>query len=242
MGRARTQLCQFITTGKGETCVFRNLSLADLMANNDVGPEGQLVVILKSHFDGGNQADSTQYDVVTLAVVSGTKEQWIPFEIEWKKDLKKHKAKYLHTTDAVAMNDPFDNDSGWTEKSRDAFLLDCVTVASRHIAHQKTNRSGSMVGLYPATITIVLKDFNEARDLDKRLPRTPYEICTTQALYRALEWGNEIMGAEYYHLFFDQNESFRGHICDRQQNKKARRHLKLMPRVVRRQSSLSQVG
>jgi len=86
---------------------------------------------------------------VTLAVISGTKEQWIPFEIEWKKNLKKHKAKYLHTTDAVAMNDPFDKDSGWTEKSRDAFLLDCVTVASRHIAIKRPIGVGVDLGYIP---------------------------------------------------------------------------------------------
>jgi hypothetical protein len=33
--------------------------------------EVQPTMILKSYFDGGNQADSTQYDVVTLASVSG---------------------------------------------------------------------------------------------------------------------------------------------------------------------------
>ena len=37
-------------------------------------------MVLKSFFDAGNQADSTQYDVVSLASVSGTSEQWRPFD------------------------------------------------------------------------------------------------------------------------------------------------------------------
>lgn len=40
-------------------------------------------MILKCYFDGGNQAEGKQYDVVTLAAVCGTNDQLKPFENDW---------------------------------------------------------------------------------------------------------------------------------------------------------------
>jgi hypothetical protein len=58
-------------------------------------------VVFKSFFDGGNEADSTQYDFVSLASVSGTETQWRAFERDWGAVLKKHNAPWLHTTDVL---------------------------------------------------------------------------------------------------------------------------------------------
>ena len=33
-------------------------------------------MLLKTYFDGGNKADSSQYEILSLAAVSGTEEQW----------------------------------------------------------------------------------------------------------------------------------------------------------------------
>jgi hypothetical protein len=46
-------------------------------------PEGVMLVVLRSYFDAGNQADSREYDVLSLAVASGTLNEWGPFENEW---------------------------------------------------------------------------------------------------------------------------------------------------------------
>jgi hypothetical protein len=59
-------------------------------------------VVLKSYFDGGNQADSSQYDRVTLATACGTSDQWDMFESAWNEVLQKHNASFLHTTEAVS--------------------------------------------------------------------------------------------------------------------------------------------
>jgi len=63
--------------------------------------------LLKSYFDGANKADSTQYKVVTLASISGTKYDWAPFEREWRQTLKRHKAPCLHLTDAISFYNYF---------------------------------------------------------------------------------------------------------------------------------------
>jgi len=76
-------------------------------------------VVLKSYFDGGNQADSQEYDVLSLAVMSGAQDLWIPFENDWNKVLLNHHAAYLHTTDAVARVGIYE---GWTEPQRIASL------------------------------------------------------------------------------------------------------------------------
>jgi hypothetical protein len=101
------------------------------------------------------------------------------------------------------------------------------------MAHQRKQRYPGRVGLVPCTVTVVLKDFLRARAYKPEIPQTATEICATSALYRCLEWGTDIMQADFYHLFFDQGEPFRGHVLDRMQNKKARKHLILMEKITR---------
>jgi len=208
------------------------LSLIDLLPNNEPIQKDSLLVILKGYFDGGNEADSTQYDVVTLAALSGTTDQWRPFEAVWKTTLEKHKADWLHTTDAVTLNGQFRRDRGWDEGKRDAFILDCVKVVERHIARKKTAKSPGRPGLYPFTVTVVLEDFIKAREISSDVPKDATEICATQAVNRCLEWGKDIAHADFYHLFFDQGEPFRGHISDRKRNPKALKQLPLLDRIM----------
>ena len=58
----------------------------------------------KAYFDAGNQADSEAYDALTLAGMSGTEEDWSPFENDWKDVLKRHGAAH-HARTAAAGND-----------------------------------------------------------------------------------------------------------------------------------------
>jgi hypothetical protein len=177
-------------------------------------------VVFKCYFDGANQADSSQYDVVSLAVVSGGVGQWKAFEEDWKKALKRHDAPWLHTTDAVSLNGPFASEKGWDRARRDEFLSDCVTVINSHAA-----KSGVREGLVPHVITISLKDFLRARETNPELPKDVTEICATQAAGFALRQGFTYE-AHFFHFYFDQNESFRKHIEQRKLNKKANAHLK----------------
>jgi len=189
-----------------------------------------LRVIIKSYFDGGNKADSTQYDVVTLAVISGRTDQWKSFEGEWSNTLRKHGAPWLHTTDAVTFNEPFKRDGGWDQLRRDQFIADCVKIVEGHIALPIGGSLPSRDGLLPFTVTVVLDDFKRARDANPEVPKDATEILATQALHACLEWGQS-RGAHVWYLFFDQNEPYRGHISDRRHNPKAVRQVPLMDRV-----------
>jgi hypothetical protein len=177
-------------------------------------------MVLKAFFDGGNQADSIQYDVVSLASVCGVPDQWRGFDRDWKAALATHHAPWLHTTDALTLNKPFTKQNGWDKERVHAFISACTLVAENHLAVPLRKD-----GLVPHVVTIVLKDFIRAREANQEVPKDATTLCATQSVATVLARAAG-MGAHFVYLTFDQNEPFMGHIYDRQHNKKARRHLK----------------
>jgi hypothetical protein len=207
--------------------------LKDLLPFSGPLPKDHLLVVMKSYFDGGNQADSRQYDVVTLASISGTSDQWRLAERDWKAILKKHHAPFLHTTDAVSLTSPpLTKNDGWDKTKRDAFISDCVTVIENHLALPIKGAFQGKLGLYPFTVSVVLDDFKKARQTNSSVPRDANEICAVQTLGGCLSWGMRHQRPHFYHLFFDQGEPFRGHIVDRQTNPKSAKIIPLMDRII----------
>jgi len=188
-------------------------------------------MLIKCYFDGGNRADSTQYDVVTLAAVSGMPSQWRHFNADWKIILKKHGADFLHTTDAVSLKKPFDAGSGWSSDRVDSFIWECVATIGRHIAIPVHNSAVPREGLYPFTATVVLKDFVCARGANPEVPKDATEVLATQALHACIEWA-ESRGAHFMDLFYDRSEPYRGHAVDRQRNPKAVMQLPSLTRIT----------
>jgi hypothetical protein len=213
------------------------LSVEDLSPICDISKDHQFV-ILRSYFDGGNQPDSTQYKVLSLASVSGTKDQWLAFEGDWKVMLKKHGAPWLHTTDAVSLkNDPFTKENGWNKTKRDAFLSDCVRVVEKHLLQPMQIKPPGKHGLMPHVVTVVLADFMRAIQDNPEVPKDVTEICVTQSVGSVMERGQASFGAHFFHLIFDQNEPFKKHVVHRQENKKARKHL---TQIVNRITSITE--
>jgi len=201
------------------------LSVEDLSPVCDISRDDQFV-ILRSYFDGGNQPDSSLYEVLSLAAVSGTKDQWLAFEADWKIALEHHHAPWLHTTDGVSLkNEPFTPENGWDKPKRNAFLWECVTVVEKHLLRPSTEHDpGGRPGLLAYVITVVLRDFLRATADNPEVPKDVTALCATQAVWQALVRG-EAMGAHFYYLIFDQNEPFKRHIDARQRNKRAKKHL-----------------
>src|SRR5579859_3345504 len=183
-------------------------------------PRNHLLMVLKCYFDGGNEADSQQYSVVTLAAFSGTVSPWEKFEIAWNKNLKAHGAPYLHTTDAVGLTGVFSKRNGWTETKVEKFIADCVGIIER-CAAVKAGRKIVKNGIRPVTITVILSDFKKALEENPKL-MTVEHLCATQCVPTCVLYGRLIMGADQFQLFFDQGEPFYGHIHDRMTNKKSR--------------------
>jgi len=160
--------------------------------------------LCKSYFDGANQADSTQYDVISLASISRRSAQWRNFEREWQSILKKHGAPYLHITDVVSLaRPPFTRENGWNKDKRDAFLLDCVAAIETHTLRPSSNKLPlGKLGLLPYIVTVPLKEFLRARSHNPEVPKDVTELCAVQAVARAHAIG-QIMKADFYHLIFD---------------------------------------
>lgn len=186
-------------------------------------------VILKSYFDGGNQGDSRQYDVLSLAAMSGTNDLWEPFEDDWNRTLKKHHAAYLHTTYAVAREDIYEE---WTEPQRDAFLADCVKVADKHCARPNIDDIPGRYGLFYVVVSFVLKDFVEYAAEHPEAPNNVNESCLRQVLAEVLPWSFEQAACDQCHFFFDQGEPFYGHLCQLLQNKNARKDATALQRIA----------
>jgi hypothetical protein len=177
-----------------------------------------LLVVLRSYFDGGNKADSAQYDVVSLAAVSGTKDLWHRFEIDWKKNLRKHKAAFLHVTDAVGRMGIYE---GWKEDQRDLFISDCVVIAKKHIARAiKPDRPGNY-GLFPCVVSIHLKDFVAHFKANPTHPHNADQTCLRHLLATVIWWAQTKAMCTECAMFFDQGEPFLGHLIQIMQSKKA---------------------
>jgi hypothetical protein len=144
--------------------------------------------------------------------------------------LKKHRAPFLHVTDAISFKNDFG--SGWNERRRDALIMDCVKIIGRHIARPIRDNDPGRLGLYPHSITIVLEDFIRARKDNPDVPKNADEVCVTQAVFDCMKWGFDGLGAQNIHLYFDQGESFRGHICDRVNSRKVLMELPWLAKIT----------
>ena len=187
-------------------------------------------MVLKSYFDGGNQADSTQYDLLSLAAISGRNTEWKPFERDWERNLKRHCAPFLHTTDAVSNKRNYKN---WTSVRINAFLTDCVRVALEHIARPSTPNGRGKFGLYPYIVTVCLKDFAQAKLLDG-VSRNANEVCLRQALHASMLWGDDQAQCTQQSLCFDRGEPFYGFVCNILESRRARREALGLSRIISR--------
>lgn len=196
------------------------------------------MLVLKGYFDGGNQADSQQYDRITLATVCGTLFQWSSLESEWNEALTRHDASFIHTTNAVGLQKEFSPNKGWNNDKVDNLISDCVRVIERHlyVPDGKVDPAlpfGNIAksGLMAVTLTVLLEDYKRAKKAKPMLPTSVSEICATESLGFFLKWGKKI-GTRRYELYFDQGEPFYGHVYDRKHNKKSKKDIDLMKRVI----------
>jgi hypothetical protein len=219
----------------GLPCLF----LRDLSPCNPP-PLEHLLIVLKGYFDGGNQADSTKYDRVTLATACGTCEEWTALESAWKDVLLFHKSPPLHTTDAIGLYKEFSPEKGWDADKVDSLISDCVGVVEQHLLVTGSLFIPGPYGYRPnvvkpginmTTLTIPLKDYRLARKIVPGLPNSVTEICTTESLGFCFKWGR-IIGAEQLELYFDRGEPFFGHADDRRNNKKSKKQIQLMSKVA----------
>jgi hypothetical protein len=202
--------------------------LTDLLPISDIR-RGLQIVVLKSFFDAGNKDESAQYEVLSLAVISGTGSDWKPFEREWKKTLKKHKAAYLHTTDAVARQGIY---KGWSVRQRDAFLADLVRISGHHAARATFGDAIGRYGIFCFIVSVVLKDFIACAKVNPIASKNANEACLRQAIGEVLTWSEDQAACNECHCIFDQGEPFYGFLVHLLQTKKALQRAPLLRKIT----------
>ncbi len=180
----------------------------------------------RSFFDGGNHADLSQYKTITLSAVTGTKIQTDHFEEQWSKNLIKHVADFLHTTDLFTFNKPYD--VGWSVNRACEFCMDCVSLIERCRAQPEKDW---FHGIMPISVTIPLLDFKRALGVNPNLG-TPEFAYVNHCVALCVHWGEEYIKAEKFQLYFDQGEPFYGQIYNRKHNKKSRAYENIWDRVT----------
>jgi len=207
---------------------MHQFSLSELLPTSTV-PEGLLLVVLKSYFDAGNKADSQEYDVLSLAVVSATTDEWGPFETDWREMLLRHHADYLHTTDAISRENDFE---GWTEDEVDSLLRDCARIASKHFIRLNSEYSPGRFGIYCFVVSIVLQDFVEVAKSNPEVPSDANQGCFRQAIGDTLQWATDKAACNEVHCFFDRGEPFYGYLVNLLESKKAKRDAWLLNAIT----------
>jgi hypothetical protein len=196
-------------------------------------------VVLKSYFDGSNHADSREYDRISIAAVCGTGKQWKKFDTAWRKVLYKHRVDYLHTTDAVSLQNDFATEKGWNKTRVDSFIGDCVSVIRSHMAiPPRTSGGGERMGLLPITLTVPFDDWLRAKRDVPEIPETIEDICARESVAYALKWGKYI-GSKKYELYFDRGEPFYGYIRNTWRHPKAQIDIELMKDIINVSESIS---
>jgi hypothetical protein len=178
--------------------------------------EGEIFMLLKGFYDGGNEANSQQYDYVTLAAFFGRPSEWKPFDRAWSKGLEGNGAEYLHTTDLMTFNGIYE--TGWDMKRRTIFLNECADLIGQSVL--LPDETGDPVpGLVPYSVTIALKDFKR---IQVEFPDGPHDATdglAVQALSEIIEFCR-LIRADFVHMIFDRNEPYVGHVRDRINNRK----------------------
>jgi Protein of unknown function (DUF3800) len=156
-----------------------------------------LVAAMKCYFDGSVGGQSDRW--MSLAGLVATDSVWGTFQKRWETMLRERYpvAPFLHMTDLITGNDPFERKAGWTEEKVD----DLVGSAERLLASLDQRQ----ICAFSCSI-----DYGA----HKRLRAEGYKIsdpaviCAEIGLGNLISWYREKHGIEMADLFYDQGEPF----------------------------------
>ena len=159
--------------------------------------------MLKAYYDCGNKLDSLLYKTVTLAGLFGRSKSLARFEREWDREIMKQGARYLHTKDAIALENEFSEEYGWTREKVSTLISSLIPV----IEHANADGVGLISG------TLFLGDY---RDCKNRVPDLvePEHLLSSYCVGKAIVTHKLSFPKDdgRIALFFDRDEPFYGHI------------------------------
>jgi hypothetical protein len=193
-------------------------------------------MLIKSYFDGSNKPDRDQYTNVTLVTLSGMLHEWRSFEGLWLRTLAKHGVGYLHTTDAVSLQNQFSRQNGWDRGRVSGLLLDCAKVLRSKCATQ-VGAHIPRLGLRPCAIRIDLEDYLHAQEQIGNAMPVVTDIMAQQAIGYCGAWW-QFRGGHFLDAVFDSNEPYRAHILDRLRRSIAAPNFQLSNRLTCKEASM----
>lgn len=152
---------------------------------------------MNCYFDGSIGGDSDQW--LTLGGLIATNPNWATFQKQWEAMLRDRYpiAPYVHMTDLITGNDPFEICNGWTEYKVDRLVQDAeIVLGQMHKEH---------VRAFACSIDLSAR---------KRLIAQGYEIsdpaaiCAEIGMGALIQWYRDTHPFEMAYLFYDQDEQF----------------------------------
>jgi hypothetical protein len=195
-------------------------------------------MLIKSFFDGSNKPDPDRYTNLTLASLSGMLHEWRPFESLWSRTLAKHGASYLHTTDAVSLQNQFSRQNGWDRGRISGLLLDCAKVLRSKCATQ-VGAHIPRLGLRPCAIRIELADYLLAQESIGNAMPVLTDIMAQQAIGYCGAW-SQFRGGHFLEAIFDNKGPYRGHILDRLRSPGAKPNFPLSNSLTCKEASMKE--
>lgn len=172
----------------------------------DIGGDGTVhrlllgkVIAMKCYFDGSQGLDDSGAEWLTLAGYMASDVLWSKFDDAWIKILCERYpiAPYIHMSELMGTDDPFETANGWTFEKKNALILDAVSFLSQI---NKTAYCSFVCRIDLAAHNRLLKEgFTLKR---------PAVMCADACISQSFGWYYKNHKLELAHIFFDRGERF----------------------------------
>ena len=153
-----------------------------------------LVVMLRAYFDDSGKFNDPQETAVVVAGGIAEVEQWVGFDLEWKRTLDKFNVSEFHMSHLAHFKGEY---TGWAENKRKGFLRALCQIVDKYIRKP-------IGGLVP-------KDAFQSLSPERRAQwmNDPYFVCLQDAMRLAGNMAHELfVPAESVHIICDQQPGF----------------------------------
>lgn len=159
------------------------------------------LIVMRCYFDGsfGDEENGSQW--LTLAGYMANDAIWGDFQKAWDRMLRERYpiAPWLHMSEMLAHEDPFQIVNGWTDEKIERFVFDALNLL------QNVDKYKFRSFVYSFDVAARKRLLLEGYDIAE-----PSEVCADSCIALAFHWYSDHHTLEPAYLFFDQNEQFIG--------------------------------